>query len=1073
MASKNFYYYRGNRINLTSVDNTKFVTPSRGENSYNVAARLAKSGRLVVEPDAPRGYLIVRGTPEKINALKNYKDIQTTRSAYLTDDNRELILTNEILVKFSETVSQDAAKMILKSVGCTAVRQVDDVWVAQVLDLDDEAPLTVANNLASMKNITFAEPNAIQAARPELIMPPADARFVNQWHLNNTGQGGGTLEADVHALNAWEITYGNPDIKIVVHDSGVDISHPDLQPNIIDGWDFDNNDNNPENNNNAHGTACAGIVASPINGTGVVGIAPDCRIVPLRMAGSHTWNEWAESISWASKHGDIVTCSWTISPNETLSNAIKKASKEGRSGLGTTFFFASGNGSSSSIGFPAKVPEVIAVGASTNQDLRSSYSNYGAGLHVVAPSSGGTLRIETTDIQGNHGYNSQIGEIGDYCNASAANGFGGTSAATPLTAGVGALMLAANPALTSSKIKDILAETADQIDLNNHPYSSPVVGTQIARYDWSNDWTTAEFFSVDSKSYLFLLKKNNGIVHIHKMDADGSVGSQVKDYDWASGWTTAEFFTFGSNTFLFLLKQDSGIVHIHKMNPDGTVGSRVIEYDWSKGWTSVKFFTVGTDTYLFLLKQENGIVHIHKMNSNGTVGTKVIDYDWSNGWTTAEFFTIGATTYLFLLKQSNGIVHIHKMNNTGTVGTMIEAHDWSSGWTTAQFFTSGTNTYLFLLKQSNGIVHIHKMNAIGTVGTMIKDYDWSSGWSTVEFFNFGSIVFLFLLKKSNGIVHIHEIENILWNEEYGFGRVNAQRAVKEAFGTRPKGAIGHKIAGYDWSSKWTTANFYTIGNNTYLFLLKQSNGIVHIHKMNNDGTVGSRVIDYDWTSGWTTAEFFTVGTSTFLFLLKQSNGIVHIHKMNNDGTVGTSVINYDWSDNWTTANFYTIGTNTYLFLLKQSDGIVHIHKMNSNGTVGTRVIDFDWSNGWTTAEFFTVGTITYLFLLKESNGIVHIHKMNADGSVGSRIINYDWSGGWTTAEFFTIGTNTYLFLLKQSNGIVHIHKMNADGSVGSRVIDYDWSGGWTTAELFTVNTKTYLFLLKETNGNVHLHEVMT
>ena len=313
--------------------------------------------------------------------------------------------------------------------------------------------------------------------------------------------------------------------------------------------------------------------------------------------------------------------------------------------------------------------------------------------------------------------------------------------------------------------------------------------------------------------------------------------------------------------------------------------------------------------------------------------------------------------------------------------------------------------------------------------------------------------------------------------------------------------VGQKVKDYEWSEGWTNSEFFTINNQTYLFLLKQKEMTdagknVHIQKMKSDGTVGPRVKDYKWSAGWTNSEFFTINNQTYLFLLKQkgysdSDKNVHIHKMNSDGTVGKRVKDYKWSEGWAKSEFFTINNQTYLFLLKQkgyskSEKNVHIHEMNSDGTVGKRVKDYKWSEGWTNSEFLTINNQTYLFLLKQkgyskSDKNVHIHKMNSDGTVGPRVKDYKWSEGWTNSEFLTINNQTYLFLLKQkgysdSNRNVHVHEMNSNGKVGKRVAMYKWTEGWTNAEFFTGSNDGYLLLLRQKGmsghgKNVHIHKM--
>ncbi len=285
--------------------------------------------------------------------------------------------------------------------------------------------------------------------------------------------------------------------------------------------------------------------------------------------------------------------------------------------------------------------------------------------------------------------------------------------------------------------------------------------TKVACYAWSRGWTTTEFFTVESSTYLFLLKSGDGTVHTHRMNTDGTVGQRVETFKWSSGWTTAEFYTINGNTYLFLLKSGDGTVHTHRMNMDGTVGQRVETFKWSSGWTTAEFYTINGNTYLFLLKSVDGTVHTHRMNMDGTVGQRVETFKWSSGWTTAEFYTINGNTYLFLLKSVDGTVHTHRMNMNGTLGQRVETFKWSSGWTIAEFYTINANIYLFLLKSGDGTVHTHRMNANGVVGNLVsnpgKDLDWQAGWTAARFYMTGMNNFLFLLSEASGLVNVQKL----------------------------------------------------------------------------------------------------------------------------------------------------------------------------------------------------------------------------------------------------------------------------------------------------------------------------
>ncbi|MDA2385400.1 S8 family serine peptidase [Bacillus cereus] len=486
---KPFYLVNEKPYYLTKMDTTRLVVPAKNHHLLHVASRLADSTRLGIDTKVPNNFLVVRGDANKLEEVPKYEDVFCTRSAFTTADGFELVLTNDILVKFAPSMSVEERQRICEKLNCVLVENNDEsASLIRVLDPHEDAPLDIANKLYEEKNVEYAEPNMLQAAKYASITPPQDSLFVNQWHLHNTGQGGGKVGADVNALKAWEITQGSPNISIVVIDSGVDRTHPDLIANMNPGWDFDNEDldASPDFSSdwNAHGTACAGVIAGSLDGKGIVGIAPKCKIMPIKAAGLLTSTQWERAFKLAAQHGDIISCSWSMAPTQTLEEAIRKAAKQGSKGI--PIFFATGNDGIDSISFPASLKETIAVGASTNKDVRSGYSQFGEGIDFLAPScpsiikvgssrrmveSEGTRMIETTDVQGEFGYNQSQDITQDYCKAHDANtGFGGTSSATPLAAGVGALILSVNPNLKAEQVREIMRKSAVKIDTANANY---------------------------------------------------------------------------------------------------------------------------------------------------------------------------------------------------------------------------------------------------------------------------------------------------------------------------------------------------------------------------------------------------------------------------------------------------------------------------------------------------------------------------------------------------------------------------------------------------------------------------
>src|SRR5262249_32548401 len=151
---------------------------------------------------------------------------------------------------------------------------------------------------------------------------PNDPLFPQQWHLNNTGQGGGTPGADVKAPAAWDLTTGSSSIVIAVVDDGVEKTHPDLAANIfvnsheipgngidddgngyiddVNGWDFSGNDNDASPGaSDFHGTSVAGVAAGRgNNGIGVTGACQTCRILPVKLPSSGTLTVFANAIQY-------------------------------------------------------------------------------------------------------------------------------------------------------------------------------------------------------------------------------------------------------------------------------------------------------------------------------------------------------------------------------------------------------------------------------------------------------------------------------------------------------------------------------------------------------------------------------------------------------------------------------------------------------------------------------------------------------------------------------------------------------------------------------------------------------
>jgi len=479
-AQQTYYYYSGLKIPLeysTKRIYIKFKETASIENKKELLSVLPFRKKIdTIAINNGVSYAIV-----ELLETKNKDEIQQILSSINNDANTTIALpylqssdgktligiTELFFVKLNSPADFSILKRLIEETNTIILRQNEFIPEIYEIIADKNAKgnaLEMANYFYEKGNFVFSTPDLIYKLQMNCAN---DSLFHKQWGLKNNGDNNGIIGVDLNICDAWNITKGCSNIKIAVLDEGVDLNHPDLIENLLEGFDATNQYSNGVcEGDAAHGTCCAGIIAAKSNTKGISGVAPDCKIIPIRIPDysifypQGTSSDIAYGISKAVELGaDILSNSWSIDPNyphDYIDAAIENAITSGRGGLGCIVVCASSN-DNTIVQYPACLPKTIAVGAIDRCGIRAGRidiipnscdpwepgsregSCYGVNLDIVAPGSS----ICTTDISGSHGYNSG----GDYvCD------FGGTSAACPFVAGVAALVLSVNPNLTYNEV---------------------------------------------------------------------------------------------------------------------------------------------------------------------------------------------------------------------------------------------------------------------------------------------------------------------------------------------------------------------------------------------------------------------------------------------------------------------------------------------------------------------------------------------------------------------------------------------------------------------------------------------
>jgi thermitase len=318
--------------------------------------------------------------------------------------NQDVYVPNQILVQYDASLPQKTIADHADQVQAQARNHIEQIGVT-VLEVPEGEMQAAMEYLQNQPGVLAVEPNYIATAQETI---PNDPDWGVQYGLNNIG-----------ALQGWEYSTGTSWVTIAIIDTGVDRTHPDLILKTQAGYNVLSPGDAPLDDN-GHGTHVAGIAAAASNnGIGIAGVSWGAQIMPVKVlnaSASGTYADVASGIIWAVANGAQVI---NLSLGGSAYSAILESAVDYAYNRGVVLVAASGNAGGSSILYPARYTQVIAVGATDSNNQRGAFSNFGNGMELVAPG----VSIYSTELGGGYSYRS------------------GTSMAAPFVSGLAAILI--------------------------------------------------------------------------------------------------------------------------------------------------------------------------------------------------------------------------------------------------------------------------------------------------------------------------------------------------------------------------------------------------------------------------------------------------------------------------------------------------------------------------------------------------------------------------------------------------------------------------------------------------------
>jgi uncharacterized protein YraI len=490
-TNKATFNYGGVQLSLTKSKTQAAV-------QYTPGAKKTSSKRKAASAQQIENFEVIkakRNLNQKLDELRAKPEVAVGTHVWNVGegDDTPFIPTGNLYIEFKPGTDDEKQRTLMDELHLNVFDIVHaDAYRVSVTPSSPN-PIKCVMLLQKQKIVLIAEPEFVTKPVTSDFAPPGGRFIATQWHLENTGDRIPVIEdpngvygtshfkkgADAKVKEAWTFlgNLGSKFLKIAVIDTGFATDHPQLRG---DGTKIRNAFHAAERHNDvsplfqysdgswgvfSHGTSCAAVAAGAWDPQGILGAAPNSKIIPIKLdilSDAAIKNAFEHALL---NGADIISCSLgfpkPVPLSTFISNYLNKVAREGRGGKGIPMFFAAGNANPASDDKPRQIsdfanhPEGICVTASNSLDEPSDYSFFGTNAFLCAPTNGNDgvgITTAMVDVDGNGRLLLQY-----------TSGFGGTSSATPLAAGICALMLTANPNLTLNEIKSILRQTTDKI----------------------------------------------------------------------------------------------------------------------------------------------------------------------------------------------------------------------------------------------------------------------------------------------------------------------------------------------------------------------------------------------------------------------------------------------------------------------------------------------------------------------------------------------------------------------------------------------------------------------------------